>query len=475
MLYRKRVATLLMGLTFVVSACGGSTATTAPASAAPASAGPASAAPASAAPGGFDAFAAGLKDKYAGAELRLITIDDPFIPAMQAEAQKWTELTGGKVTIDKFGYDAVYQKEQLACQQNSAAYDVIVLDVPWTQAFVNCVDHLNPYIDKSDPAVIGYDDYFAVMKQAVEWDGEVIGLPFAPYFVLQHYNTDIFTTLGLKPATNYTEMLDNAKASNNSSQFPAVNGTILNNNAGSAIGQAFFEYIYNMEGGKPFNSMYPGTTDAYADMTPLFSSPQGIKVVDFFKSMLPYEPKGALNMAWAERQTYFNTGKIAFNSQWDVTTPSASDPTQSTIVGKVGTAAFPHDSAQLVTQVGGWSMGLNKAGTQKDMAWDFTQWFTAAQTNVDFAKAGGFPSRESTLANADLNTQYPWYATLKEVIPTAFADCRPRNNESFEIINTLGTWISKAMTGEMSTADAMKAADDQIGKLLKDKGYTVNQ
>jgi multiple sugar transport system substrate-binding protein len=323
---------------------------------------------------------------------------------------------------------------------------------------------------------MAYDDYLPVMREAVEWDGEIIGLPFAPYFVLQHYNTDYFNALGLKPATNFTEMLDNAKTANlNPALPPNTYGTILNNQAGSAVGQAFFEYIYNYEGGKPFESMHPGCApDCYADMTPLFSSPQGIQVVEFFKAMLPYQPPGALNYAWQERQSYLNTGKIAFNSQWDVTTPSASDPTQSTIVGKLGTAAFPHDSKDLVTQVGGWSMGINKDSTQKDMAWDYMQWFNSPATGVEFAKAGGFPSRQSTLDNPDLNTQYPWYATLKEVIPTAFADCRPRNNESFDIINTLGTYIGKALSGEMSTEDAMKAADQDIGKMLKDKGYVVN-
>ena len=256
--------------------------------------------------------------------------------------------------------------------------------------------------------------------------------------------------------------------------MPNVYGTILNNQAGSAVGQAFFEYIYNFEGGKPFESMYPGTPDAYADMTPLFSSPQGIATVDFFKEILPYQPPGALNYAWQERQSYLNTGKIAFNSQWDVTTPSADDPTQSTIVGKLGTAPFPHDSTDLVTQVGGWSMGLNKDAVETDMAWDYMQWFTSAPINVEFSKAGGFPSRQSTLENEDLNNQFPWYATLKEVIPTAFADCRPRNNESFDIINTLGTYIGQAMAGEMTTEEAMKAADQDIGTMLKDAGYVVN-
>jgi multiple sugar transport system substrate-binding protein len=423
---------------------------------------------------GFEAFQAGLKDKYAGKTLHVVTINDPFVPAMIETNKLFTELTGAEVVVDGYGYDAVYEKEQLACQQQSSAYDVIVLDVPWTQAFDGCTEYLNDRIKAGDPEVIAYDDYFKVMQEAVEWGGNVIGLPFAPYFVLQHYNTSYFDTLGLKPAVNFTEWVANAKAANKSEALPDVYGTITNNQAGSAVGQAFFEFIYNVEGGKPFMSMYPGCApDCYADMTPMFSSPQGIATVELMKSILPYQPEGALNYAWTERQNYFNTGLIAFNNQWNVTTPSADDPEFSTIVGNVGTAPFPHDSKDLVTQVGGWSMAINKYAVDPDMSWDYLQWFTSPEINVEFAKLGGFPARESTLANADLNAQYPWYSTLKEVIPTAFADCRPRNNESFNIINTLGTYISKAMSGEMTTEDAMKAADLEIGTMLKEAGYNV--
>jgi len=422
---------------------------------------------------GFAAFEESLQGKYEGQTLRVITINDPFLPAMLETNKRFSELTGAEVVVDGFGYDAVYEKEQLACQQGSDTYDVIVLDVPWTQAFDNCTEHLNARVDAGDPEVIAYDDYFEVMREGVDWDGEIIGLPFAPYFVLQHYNTEYFDTLGLEPAISFDEMLANAEAANLSEALPNVNGTILNNQAGSAVGQAFFEYIYNIEGGKPFESMYPGTDDAYADMTPLFSSPQGIEVVEFFKAMLPHQPDGALNMAWSDRQNNYNAGLIAFTSQWNVTTPSASDPEFSAIVGNVGTAPFPHDS-DLVTQVGGWSMGINKHGVNPDFAWDYMQWFTSPEINVEFAKMGGFPARESTLANEGLRAQYPWYSTLDEVIPTAFADCRPRNNESFAIINTLGTFISKAMSGEMTTEDAMKAADQEIGTMLKEAGYTVN-
>ena len=342
--------------------------------------------------GGWEAFEASLADKYAGQTLRVITINDPFQPAMEEVNKLFTELTGAEVVVDGFGYDAVYEKEQLACQQQSDTYDVIVLDVPWTQAFENCTEHLNARVEAGDPEVVAYEDYFGVMREGVEWNDQIIGLPFAPYFVLQHYNTEYFDMLGLEPATNYDEMLANAAAANLSEALPDVNGTILNNQAGSAVGQAFFEYIYNIEGGKPFESMYPGTPDAYADMTPLFASPQGIEVVEFFKAMLPYQPDGALNMAWSERQNFFNTGLIAFNSQWNVTTPSADDPETSAIVGNVGTAPFPHDSADLVTQVGGWSMGINKFAVDPDFAWDYMQWFTSPADQRRIRQARRVPS-----------------------------------------------------------------------------------
>jgi multiple sugar transport system substrate-binding protein len=422
----------------------------------------------------YKKFTDGLKQKYAGKSLRVISIADPFIPAFKQTAAEFSKLTGAKVTTDTFGYDAIYEKELLACKQGSKTYDVIVFDVPWTEAFVPCTEHIDARLKQADPQLIKYDDFFPVMREATTWKGDTIGLPFAPYFVLQHYNTKYYDTLGLKPAKTFEEFRNNAKAANKSDKLPNVYGTALNNQAGSAVGQMFFEYIYNFPGGKPFASMYPGSKEPYGDMTPLFSSPQGIKTVEFFKSMLPNQPPGALNIDWTKRQSYFNTGKIASVNQWDVTTPSASDPKLSTVAGSYATAPFPADG-QLVTQVGGWSMGLNKNSdtAQKDIAWDFMQWFTSAETSVAFSKAGGFPPRQSTLENADLNKQYPWYATLKQVIPTAFADCRPRIKESFDIINTLGTYISKALAGSTSTQDAMKAADKEIGAMLKKAGYVV--
>ena len=418
-------------------------------------------------------FTKELKGKYNGKSMRIIMINDPFVPAFQKMIGNFESVSGAKVSIDQYAYNPTYDKEVLAGTQHSSTYDITVFDLPWMQKFVPYVDPLNSYIAKTDPNLLQYNDFFRVMRQGSTWNGQVVGFPFAPYFVLQHYNTKVYSALGLKPAKTLTQFVANAKAANKSAKFPSVYGTAMNNQAGSAVGQAFFEYIYSFAGGKPFKSEYPGSTSPYANMTPMFASSQGLAVVNFLKSLLPYEPTGALNIDWTQRQSDFNTGRVADVNQWDVTTPSASDPSQSTVANSYATAAFPTNGL-LTTQVGGWTMGINKYGTQKSMAWDFIKWFTSPESSVTFAQDGGFPARTSALADATLVKQYPWYNTLRDVVPTAFADCRPRISDSFTIINTLGTYISKALAGSLSAKQAMLDADHDIGTLLKSHGYKVD-
>ena len=147
-------------------------------------------------------FSSQLKGKYAGKQVRLIMINDPFLPAFNKMTEAFSTLTGAKVSVDTFGYDATYQKEVLAYGQNDKTYDIIVFDVPWTQKFVPCTDPLNAYVKKTDAALLQYDDFFPVMREASQWNDQIVGFPFAPYFVLQSYNAKYYKALGLKRSTS---------------------------------------------------------------------------------------------------------------------------------------------------------------------------------------------------------------------------------------------------------------------------------
>jgi multiple sugar transport system substrate-binding protein len=414
---------------------------------------------------------------FEGKTLQVIMIADPWVPAFQKINPEFEELTGAKVVINSYGYDATHEKQVLEGSQKSEAFDVIVLDCPWVGEFweAGYVEDLKPYIEKSDPNEILYDDFVEVFRVISEWKGHIVGMPFGAYFVTLDYRKDLFDKEGLTPPKTFKEWKDIAAKFTNNSDYPGMFGLAMNNQQGSPVGQAWFEYIWNV-GGKPFKSCYPGSPDPYADVTPMFDSPESIEAVNLMKEMLQYQPPGALSIAWDERAQAFASGIVSMVSAWSVRTPIFLDPNRSGIADKFASAVIPaKEGVEPVPPVGGWVMGISKFSTQKDLAWEYTKWFTSPEIHKKFVDAGGPPSRYTALQDPELAAKYPWFKSIEESAAMAYADCRPRIPESFEIISTVGIYVSRVLSGELSAEDAMKKANEEIKALLKKGGYNMSE
>jgi multiple sugar transport system substrate-binding protein len=414
--------------------------------------------------------------KADGKTLRIIMIQDPWVKAFDTINKEFTELTGAQVIIDSYSYDDVHQKEVLMGNDKSDSYDIVVLDSPWVGEFqqTGYVEDLKPYIEK-DAKIIQWDDFVPSFREVADWKGSIVGIPFGAYFVLFNYRTDLFEKAGLKPPQTIEDMKKAAATFTNNPDFKDTYGIAMNNQRGAAVGQAYFEYIYNF-GGKPFESMYPGSPDVYGDMTPLFTSPESIAVVQFFKDLLPFQPPGALNMAWDQRANAFATGRLAMACMWSVREPLLSDPNRSRVNGKFSTQIFPNmEGKKSVPPLGGWVMGINSVTKQKDLAWDYIKWFTSPEIHKKFVLLGGPPSRLSAMQDPEILKKNPWVKTVYESQGLTFADCRPRIPESFQIIDKVGLHVSEALSGKVSIEDAMKATNQEVGDLLKKAGYKVSE
>ena len=413
---------------------------------------------------------------YEGQTLRIIMIQDPWVGAFDTINADFEAITGANVIIDAFGYDETYNKEVLAGSSGSSEYDVIVLDSPWIGQFAESgfVEDLTPYIEQ-DADIVEFDDFVDVFQEVSRWKGEITGIPFGAYFILNHYRADLFEEAGLDPIETIEDFRAAAEFFTDNPDYPNLFGTALNNQRGAPIGQAWFEYIFNF-GGKPFESMYPGSPDPYADMTPLLDSPESIAVVEFFIDMLAYQPNGAENFAWDERATTFSVGRSAMVNAWSVRTPGFTNPEQSAVGDVFATAMFPHvEGVEPTPPLGGWVMGMNPNADQKDLAWDYIKWFTSAETHKAFVLEGGPPSRKSTLKDPEVLAAQPWAATLDASQAISYAEARPRIPEAFEIIDIIGLYVSQAVQGELTPEEAMQRADEEVASLLRDNGYVVNQ
>ena len=252
--------------------------------------------------------------------------------------------------------------------------------------------------------------------------------------------------------------------------YPNMFGLTMNNQHGSPVGQAWFEYIWNF-GGRPFKSTYPGSPDPYADMTPMFDSPESIAVVELFKEALKYQPEGALSFAWDERTQLFASGRAAQVSSFNLRAPLYIDPDRSSIAGDIATAVVPAaEGFDPVPPVGGWVIGINK-----DMAWDYIKWFTSPSTHREFVDLSGVAARYSAFEDPELADKYWWFPVVAESADMGYAECRPRIPESFEIISTVGLYVSRALTGELSSQEAMSRANEEIRQLLEERGYPMSE
>ncbi|MCX6089023.1 MAG: sugar ABC transporter substrate-binding protein [Candidatus Atribacteria bacterium] len=406
-----------------------------------------------------------------GKTLKMIMIADPFVGAFEKINAKFEEITGAKVVMDSYPYDATHEKELISLAAGTGDYDVIVYDIPWVGEFVEggFVEDLEPYIAKEDPKVMAMEDYFPVGLEAGKWKGKVYGLPFGLYFVLTHYRKDLFDAAGVTAPKTLQEMKDRAKLFTNNPNFPGVFGISMNFKRGAPVGQGWFEYIWNF-GGKYFKGVYPGSTTE--DWTPTFDTKEGVDVVKYFKEMLQYAPPGALNYAWDEKAMALQQGKVTMMSEWTVRTPMMWDEKLSKVLGKIDTTVFPAGAdGKTAPPVGGWVMGIANSSKSKDVAWEFIKWFCSPEIHKEFCKMGGPASRFSAVNDPELMKAYPWYKTIAETAPLTFVDCRPRIPESFEIIDVVGLKLSEALQDQITPEQAMKDIQGYVTILMQKGGY----
>lgn len=423
----------------------------------------------------FTSYTKELKGKYSGKTLTIIGIKDPWYDAALKMINTFETLTGAKVIYNGYSYNDGFSKEVLIGQQKSPDADVIMYDMPWIGKFAETgfVEQLDDRIQSADKDLLMYDDFYKVMREGAQWKKKTLGMPFAPYFTLNVYNTDLLEKAGVAPPTT---MADFVAACRTITQKTSIAATALNNQSGMAVGQAYFEYIYNM-GGKPFASEHPGQTDDYYwDMTPQFSSPQSMATIRMFKDLLPYEPKGALNLDWNSRYSAFATGQAAIIQPWNYDIASLSDKSKSAVIGRYAVQPDPtKEGVQLNTPVGGWEMGISKYSEKKDFAWDFIQWFSSPAVNAAFMAEGGFAARYSVQSNETLRKKYPWLEVQAKVVDTSFPAFRPQIPESFDVMSGLGDHIGAYLAGQKSLEQATADADHDIGSMLKTAGYKVDQ
>jgi multiple sugar transport system substrate-binding protein len=413
-------------------------------------------------PKGFK-FGTYTQKPWAGATINVAMVAEPRSDAIAKVANEFTELTGIKVNFHILAYPTLQEKQMVALTQGTGAYDIVHVDCVWVGQYAGegWTIPVEEFILRTDHNTLALDDFIpAVVSEQGMWQDRIYGLPCIQAVFGLHYRTDIFEKYGVEVPQSWEELRETAKKLN--LKEPGVHGITFMGRRGVQLQCTYDNMLWSF-GGEWYDENY----------RPTINSQAAVDALEYFKSLIPFAPRGVLTYDWDENARAFAQGTAAMTIQWQNAAPTFYDPEKSKIVGKFKFTKVlgkkqPDGSIKRTPTFGGWSLQIPKDSKHKEAAWEFMVW--ASSRELDPRLAYSQPgSRFSGLEDPEIQKKYIEYPGMLESLPIAKG--RPRIAPYSELADALEVALSEAMTGAKSSKKALDEANGRFEFTLKKWDY----
>ena len=480
-------ATSLFALAFLVSACGASTATTAPSTAASTAASPAASTAATASTAASPAASTATTASWdackanSGATLNFIGEATTQTDVLKTLGPDFTAKTGINVNIEEAPYDNVVQKLLLDFTTHKAGYDIFSMPYEYLGSFVEngYIVPIDAQLSSGKLAVPGFDQADivpAMWAAASKWKDHTYGMPSESPVMMMFYRKDLFSDpteqaafkakygYDLAPAQNWQQYQDIAafftrkvgdKLAGQTLTQPFY-GIALAGKRHIATTLEYFNYMWTMGG---------GLFDTAGNLAA--NSAQNVKALQYEVGLTAYAPPGYTTYTWDEVTSAFEQSTVAEAITWGDTAGAVEDPKQSQVSGKMGYASIPVDAAvnKVIAHYGGWQYAINKDSTNQDAAYCFMQWATTKDIQTKIAQGGGLPSLTSVFQDQTLTSAKPYWS--QELTSLGQSVSRPRLPQWGGINDTMMLQLSKALSKESTPQQALDAAQSSLQTVMK--------
>lgn len=321
-------------------------------------------------------------------------------------------------------------------------------------------------------------DFSPALMAANRWNGKIgsgIGegpiwsIPVIEESYILAYRKDIFDQYNIKVPTTLDEMVEAAAAVKKNANIPGIvaRGTPTI----ATVGTGFLSGLKSYTDGQW--SELDGKLNAQLE------DPRSVKYTETWVGMIRDSgPPNWANMQWYDALASFAAGQAGMIADCDFFAAQYEDPAKSKVAGKVGYTLIPAGPGGK-TQAGlyTWSLGLSKATKNKEAAWLFLQWATSQQTllNATVSYRNYNPSRQSVTNDPRVQAvMAPWgggsyLKTVAKNLETAKIAWVPQP-ERASMGDAWARALHEVYFKRMSAADALKKADVEINKVLKEAG-----
>lgn len=370
--------------------------------------------------------------------------------------QRFQEETGIEVTMVSAPTQDLRDKALMEFISQSGRFDVVFLLSGWlNEDMFQYLEPLDEYLAQTDEAYEKDDIIESLMVQSCNQAGEQMAIPMRVGTAMLYYNKDILDEAGLSVPENWDEVLEICKKLSNE-ELKGLAQTFYPEN------KDFIRLLYSM-GGTVLNE----------DMTQAtVNTPEMIQMITFVKTILDEGYISRESLAWDRdpQITALQQGRAVMGVYYSPYWGRIVDPTgiaEGYTPDSFGWALVPTNEGVPAgrSMNDGWSLGIDKNSQNKDAAWQFIQWLTNKENQLEMAisYANG-PVRASSYQSEEYLTMFPLAEAWLEA--TAASIFVPPHADWEQIQDAFNQQVFAAIAGEITPEEAAENAQEEIQRIL---------
>lgn len=334
-----------------------------------------------------------------------------------------------------------------------ATYDMVLMDIVWLPKFAK-QDWLMPLDDWFGEE--GRKEFLPGDIQGSIYKGEIYRIPLQTDAGILYYRKDLLEEKKYQPPKTWDEFVKIAKDIQNP---PNLWGFVFQGKQYEGLVCNFLEVLWSFGG---------DILDEKGNL--VLNSPQGVEALKFMYDLIhthKITPPGVTTYEEEETRHIFQEGHAVFCRNWPYLWSLAQDK-DSPIKGKIGVAPLPYkEEEKSQACLGGWGFGISKFSKNRDACIKFIKYITSydSQKKLHF-KSGIVPTRRALFEDEDILKESPHYQELYPIL--LLAKPRPVHPDYAQISDILRRYIHKVLLKELSPEVALRKAELEIKKVLKE-------
>jgi multiple sugar transport system substrate-binding protein len=316
------------------------------------------------------------------------------------------------------------------------------------------------------PALIAANRYSGKIGGGVG-EGPLYSIPVLEESYIIAYRKDIFDQYHIKVPTTIEEMAEAARLVKQNAGIPGI--VARGTPSVASIGTGYLSGLKSYTDGQ--------WNELDANLHGNLHDPRAVKYTEAWVDMIRESgPPNWANMQWYDAMEAFTAGQAGMIVDADFFAAGYEDPGKSKVAGKVGYALIPAGpGGQAYSGLWTWALGVNKAAKNKAAAWLFIEWATAPRTllNATLGYRNYDPSRASVMNDPRVQEIMgawgggSYLKTVAKNLETARVAWIPQP-ERTRLGDIWARALHEIYFKRASAADALKKADDEIDRVLKE-------